>query len=88
MVLILGEESYGNTVVKAIKDHQRREVRVSTGHGGHHRSVCHQQVVETHDATVGCDDRLSCLAHPTGAGGVLRIARDGETQFIQIRVRK
>ncbi len=32
MVLILDENSYGNTIVKAIKEHQKREVNLSSVH--------------------------------------------------------
>lgn len=32
MVLILGDEAYGNTIVKAIKEHQGREVNLSSAH--------------------------------------------------------
>ncbi|MEM9329077.1 MAG: PadR family transcriptional regulator [Bacteroidota bacterium] len=32
MVLIVGEEAYGNTIVKAIKEHQDREINLSSVH--------------------------------------------------------
>ena len=32
MVLFLGEDAYGNTIVKAIKEHQKREVNLSSVH--------------------------------------------------------
>ena len=32
MVLILKEEAYGNTIVQSIKDHQKREVNLSSVH--------------------------------------------------------
>lgn len=32
MVLILEDDAYGNTIVKAIKDHQKREVNLSSVH--------------------------------------------------------
>ncbi|NQZ74741.1 MAG: PadR family transcriptional regulator [Ekhidna sp.] len=32
MVLIQGEDAYGNTIVKAIKEHQNREVNLSSVH--------------------------------------------------------
>ena len=32
MVLILEDEAYGNTIVKAIKEHQNREINLSSVH--------------------------------------------------------
>ncbi|MEM8896029.1 MAG: PadR family transcriptional regulator [Bacteroidota bacterium] len=32
MVLVVGDEAYGNTIVKAIKEHQKREVNLSSVH--------------------------------------------------------
>ncbi|MGB3466077.1 MAG: PadR family transcriptional regulator [Cyclobacteriaceae bacterium] len=32
MVLIVGDEAYGNTIVKAIKEHQDRDINLSTVH--------------------------------------------------------
>lgn len=32
MVLVVGDEAYGNTIVKAIKEHQEREVNLSSVH--------------------------------------------------------
>ncbi|MEP1033958.1 PadR family transcriptional regulator [Ekhidna sp.] len=32
LVLILGDEAYGNTIVRAIKEHQNREVNLSSAH--------------------------------------------------------
>ena len=32
MVLIVGDEAYGNTIVKAIKEHQNREINLSSVH--------------------------------------------------------
>ncbi len=32
MVLVVGDEAYGNTIVKAIKGHQHREVNLSSVH--------------------------------------------------------
>lgn len=32
MVLILGDDAYGNTIVGAIKDHQKRDVNLSSVH--------------------------------------------------------
>lgn len=32
MVLILGDDAYGNTIVKSIKEHQKREVNLSSVH--------------------------------------------------------
>lgn len=32
MVLVVGEEAYGNTIVKAIKEHQSRDINLSSVH--------------------------------------------------------